>query len=116
MQLIRWIGFVRYGIADLAELRDCGVLSDEDYDAIRPADEFLLRLRNELHFHAGEADDVLDRAEQLRLAERCGLSRSDRPAAGRAVHARLFPPHQPVSHVPPRSWPRPRPVPGSTSR
>ena len=77
LQLIRWVGFARWGIADFAELRDCGVLSREDYDAIRPAYAFLLRLRNELHFHTGGANDVLTRAEQLRLAERLGLSRSD---------------------------------------
>ena len=32
------------------------------------ASEFLLRLRNEMHFHAGKSTDVLDRAEQLRIA------------------------------------------------
>jgi [protein-PII] uridylyltransferase len=31
-----------------------------------------LRLRNELHFHAGQANDVLSRSEQLRIAESSG--------------------------------------------
>ena len=70
--MLRWIGFARYGVADFAELRDCGALSREDYDAIQPAYAFLLWLRNELHFHSGQASDVLTRAEQLRLAERAG--------------------------------------------
>ena len=69
LQLLRWIGFVRYGLADLAELRDAGALSTEDYDAVQPAYAFLLWLRNDMHFHAGQASDVLSRGEQLRMAE-----------------------------------------------
>ena len=72
LQLLRWIGFARYGTADFGELRDRGVLSQEDYDAIQPAYAFLLWLRNDLHFHSGQASDVLTRSEQLRLAERDG--------------------------------------------
>ena len=33
---------------------------------------FLLRLRNELHFHAGHSCDVLDKGEQLRLTKLFG--------------------------------------------
>src|SRR5581483_1651185 len=44
----------------------------EDVASLAPAKEFLLRLRNEMHFHAGKANDLLDRAEQLRLAEAYG--------------------------------------------
>jgi len=77
LQLLRWIGFARYGVADFADLRDCGALSQEDYNAIQPAYAFLLWLRNELHFHAGQANDVLSRSEQLRLAERRGFEAVD---------------------------------------
>ncbi|MEN6405735.1 MAG: [protein-PII] uridylyltransferase [Thermoguttaceae bacterium] len=68
-QLIRWIGSLRYGAADPRELHARGLLSEEDFRALERAYEFLLRLRNELHFHARQAADVLDRAEQLRIAE-----------------------------------------------
>jgi [protein-PII] uridylyltransferase len=68
MQLLRWIGFVRYGAADPDGLRLVGVLSDEDHDVILRAREFLLRLRNELHFHSDKPIDVLDRVEQVRMA------------------------------------------------
>ncbi|MEI8371368.1 MAG: [protein-PII] uridylyltransferase [Planctomycetota bacterium] len=77
LQLLRWIGFTRYGAADFAELRDCGALSQEDYDAIQPAYAFLLWLRNELHFHSSQASDVLTRSEQLRLAEQGGFEAAD---------------------------------------
>ena len=70
IQLLRWIGFARYGVADADELCRSGALAEDDCQAIGDAREFLLRLRNEMHFHAGKANDLLDRAEQLRLAER----------------------------------------------
>jgi [protein-PII] uridylyltransferase len=86
LQLLRWIGFVRYGLADYAELRDAGALSGEDFAAIQSANAFLLWLRNELHFYSGQANDVLSRSEQLRLAE----SRHD-PQAGAPAPAGLLP-------------------------
>ena len=78
IQLIRWLGLVRYGTADFRQLHALGKLHEEDLTAILRATEFLLRLRNEMHFHAGQAADVLDRAEQLRIAELRGYP----PAAG----------------------------------
>ena len=78
IQLIRWIGFVRYGSSDPRQLHARGWLSEDDLRAIERAGEFLLRLRNELHFHANQPADVLDRADQLRIAELRGY----RPKAG----------------------------------
>lgn len=77
MQLIRWIGFARYGLADPSQLVAQGALSEEDYLAFQKAGEFLLRLRNELHFQAGKSADVLDRFEQLRIAELWGYDDLD---------------------------------------
>ena len=70
-----------------------------DQRTVRDATEFLLRLRNELHFHAGKSNDVLDRAEQLRLAELVRPSGHRGHAAGRAVHARVLSPHPRVRSV-----------------
>jgi [protein-PII] uridylyltransferase len=77
LHLMRWVGFARYGVADFAELRDGGALDAADYDAIQSAYAFLLWLRNELHFHAGQGNDMLTRAEQLRLAEHRGFVAAD---------------------------------------
>ena len=68
-QLIRWIGLARYGAREPAELVRQGVFSPEDYERFRQALDFLLWLRNEIHFAAGKPGDVLDRAEQLRIAD-----------------------------------------------
>jgi [protein-PII] uridylyltransferase len=68
IQLLRWVGFARYGLAEPHDLARIGALSVSDCQTIAESSEFLLRLRNELHFHAGKTQDVLDRSEQLRLA------------------------------------------------
>ncbi len=69
LQLVRWIGFARYGHREPEHLQRSGLLTTEEYSSLRKAQEFLLRLRNELHFHAKSAHDVLHRADQMRLAE-----------------------------------------------
>ncbi|MGO8690367.1 MAG: [protein-PII] uridylyltransferase [Thermoguttaceae bacterium] len=78
LQLLRWIGWVRYGTPEPRQLHELGVLGEEDFAALRRAGEFLLWLRNELHFHAGQAADVLTRFEQVRIADALGYQ----PVAG----------------------------------
>jgi len=68
IQFLRWLGYAGYGAADPDGLRMQGVLDDDERRQLRRALEFLLRLRNELHFHSGKAQDVLTKSEQLRLA------------------------------------------------
>jgi len=72
VQLVRWLGFARWGVTELDQLERSGVVPREDRRKLRNAHEFLLRLRNELHFHSGKAQDVLDKGEQLRIAARNG--------------------------------------------
>lgn len=72
IQLIRWIGFARYGETDLERLVKLCVLPEEDYRHLRRAHAFMLRLRNELHFRAGKSQDILDRPTQMEVAEKWG--------------------------------------------
>jgi [protein-PII] uridylyltransferase len=69
IQLIRWVGFLKYGTPEPDGLKLRGILSREDHEKLQQAWEFLLRLRNELHFAAGKCNDLLDRAEQVRVAK-----------------------------------------------
>ena len=69
LQLVRWIGFARWGEAEPSGLVLAGHLAATDRSKLRDASEFLLRLRNELHFHSGKSCDLLDRHEQVRIAE-----------------------------------------------
>lgn len=77
IQLVRWVGFARYGNTSLDVLEGLHALWPEDRRRLRRAQEFLLRLRNELHFSAGRAQDVLDRQEQVRLARLNGYRGDD---------------------------------------
>lgn len=69
LHLLRWIGYLRCRTAEPADLVRLGHLTDEDLIALTEAEAFLLRVRNEMHFHHGRAFDFLDRGEQWRIAE-----------------------------------------------
>ena len=72
MNLLRWLGFAEHGISDPDRLHLAGALSKLDYRRLQLARDYLLRLRNEMHFHAGSSHDLLNRAEQMRIAEWLG--------------------------------------------
>jgi [protein-PII] uridylyltransferase len=69
IHLLRWLWILKAGVADPDRLHDLGVLSKFDHRRLISSQSFLLRVRNEMHFHANEANDALSRAEQLRVAE-----------------------------------------------
>jgi [protein-PII] uridylyltransferase len=73
LNLLRWLGFAEFGAADPDRLHLLGAISKFDHHRLQSATEYLLRLRNEMHFHAGSSADTLDRAEQLRIAEWLGF-------------------------------------------
>jgi len=73
IQMVRWLGFARYGEVEHDSLNRLGVISEEDRKRLRDAREYLLRLRNELHFHANKSTDLLVRNEQVRIAEKRGF-------------------------------------------
>ncbi len=72
LHLLRWISFAEHGDTDPDRLHMRGALSKFDHHRLLGAQGFLLKLRNEMHFHGGSSRDLLDRAEQLRLAEVLG--------------------------------------------
>ncbi len=68
LQFIRWVGFIRYGETDFDALSEGGSLTKDEQRRLRAAQDFLLWVRNDLHFQHGKPEDVLERTEQLRLA------------------------------------------------
>ena len=66
---LRWLWYYKHQTADPNVVRLRGALSKFDHHRLLHAEEFLLRLRNEMHFHAGMIQDSLHRAEQMRVAE-----------------------------------------------
>ncbi len=69
VQMVRWVGFARFGHSELESLYRSGALTRDDRNRLLKSVEFLLRLRNELHFHAGKSQDLLTRDEQVRLSK-----------------------------------------------
>jgi [protein-PII] uridylyltransferase len=74
LHLLRWLSFAEFGESDPERLFHQGAISKFDHHRLHNAQAFLLRLRNEMHFHAGSSKDLLDRAEQLRIAAVMGYS------------------------------------------
>ncbi len=69
VHLLRWVGFAEHGESDPDRLAMIGTMSRFEHHRLLGAQSFLLKLRNEMHFHANNGRDLLERAEQLRVAE-----------------------------------------------
>ena len=72
LHLLRWLWYVHAGVSDLDQLRRKGALSRFDHHRLTSSRDFLLRARNDSHFDAGKQRDMLNRGEQMRLAEKLG--------------------------------------------
>ena len=79
LHTVLWLARPRLGCRSLEELRRAGHISDGDASATRAAYDFLLKLRNELHFRTGRRTDVL--SLDLQAPTAAGLHFS--PAKGR---------------------------------
>ena len=77
LHLIRWLGFVRFGESDVDQLCRRRAILDSDATQLHASREFLLKIRNEMHFNAGRASDLLTRSEQVRMAEKFGYRGDD---------------------------------------
>jgi [protein-PII] uridylyltransferase len=69
IHLIRWLAYIRFGVTEIDELLKRGGISTADSKQLKASQEFLLRIRNEMHFHHNKPEDSLSRNEQVRLAE-----------------------------------------------
>lgn len=69
LHLLQWLGFVDHGEVDLDRLHLKGAMSKFEHRRLASARSYLLRLRNEMHFHANGPNETLNRAEQIRVAE-----------------------------------------------
>ncbi len=72
IHLIRWLGFVRFGETDIDQLCRRRALFGVEATRLQASAEFLLRVRNELHWQANRANDGFGRNEQVRIAEKFG--------------------------------------------
>ena len=69
---MKWIAYVRRGVPVLKPLVEAKLLTRTAYREIRKAYDFLLRVRNELHYQQGRATDILTLRLQGQVATALG--------------------------------------------
>jgi [protein-PII] uridylyltransferase len=74
LHLLKWTALARYGTPAFEALSADGLLSAGDAAALLDAQEFFWRVRNELHFYALRAQDILTFDEQIRMARLWGFT------------------------------------------
>src|SRR5213594_3934445 len=68
LHLLKWTALARYETSSFEDLSAVGLLSAGDVAALWDAQEFFWRVRNELHFFALRAQDIVTFDEQIRIA------------------------------------------------
>ncbi len=69
----RWIAQVKLKTRDLHELVLNGMITDADLTGLKESQNFLLRVRNELHFSSGKHQDQLTFEEQEKVSHALGF-------------------------------------------
>ncbi len=73
-QNLLWMAFFKYRIHSLDELRARELISETEKKQLEAAYDFLLWVRNQLHYHVNRAGDVLSKNLQPSLASSLGYS------------------------------------------
>lgn len=80
-----WLLMVAYGPLTVDDLVTLGVTSPEEHLALVQALDFIWRVRNELHFHAGREDDILSFDNQKHVAEAFGYGSEEEVSVNRLM-------------------------------
>ena len=69
----RWIARVKQQVKDLDGLSENGIIAAAEVEKLKISQDFLLRVRNELHFSAGRHQDQLTFDEQEKVSQALGF-------------------------------------------
>jgi [protein-PII] uridylyltransferase len=76
IHLVWWLSRVLFGCKQLSDLKKKKLCSTQEFAELLEAQDFLLRVRNELHFSSGVKKDLLGYEEQERVASALGYAGS----------------------------------------
>ena len=75
-QNLIWMTFFKYRTRSLEELQQKEMISEAERKQLEAAYDFLMRTRNELHYHLGRAVDVLSKSVQPAVAQGLGFDQT----------------------------------------
>ena len=73
IQSMVWTAHVVFGLKDLASLKEAGLLSFEELNSFEQAQDYLVRIRNRLHYVSGRKNDQLFFEHQEEMAGAFGF-------------------------------------------
>jgi len=74
IQSMVWTAHVIFGLKDLASLREAGLLSKDELSRFEQAQDYLIRIRNRLHYVSGRKNDQLFFEHQQEMAQAFGFT------------------------------------------
>lgn len=76
-QNLLWMAQIRLKLGSIHQLVEAGYIREKEGQRLEQAHDFLLRVRNELHFQSSRATDVLDLDKQPEIALQLGYKNED---------------------------------------